>query len=465
MCTGDDCSNGLSPLEMVRAGLAGLAAADVVGLTDRQVHDEVVALLGCVNQLDAVLAERIGSFDLRDLSEADAVRSTLSWLRVFGRMSESAASGWLGRARLLRELPLVAAAAKAGAVSSEHLAPVRRLVKEIGIAAVAEFDEALATVAGGGDPRQVGVACARIHAYVDPDGRPPDPAADFERRELSLRPVGSMLHLQGRLDPEGGAALTAAIDALMRPPGPEEERTATQRRADALVDLARGSIGTGDLPSVGGLAPCVAILITPQALIGPAQPQTAAASPSTADGGQIVGEACAGDPLTRRGVPALAQSPWLTWMGEIPAETARRIACDSIVWRIVMDPGRGLPLNVGRAYRIVPHWMRKALHARDRTCRWPGCDVPAAWCDAHHEIPWANGGPTTIEHLVNLCRYHHVLAHEGEWRISLDHTSGDVSIRRPDGRPYELGPSQPWTGTSRHGHPTHATDPPRPNAA
>jgi hypothetical protein len=143
------------------------------------------------------------------------------------------------------------------------------------------------------------------------------------------------------------------------------------------------------------------------------------------------------------------------------------------VWRIVMDPGRGLPLNVGRAYRIVPHWMRKALHTRDRSCRWPGCDVPAAWCDAHHEIPWAQGGPTAIEHLLNLCRYHHVLAHEGDWRINLDHSTGEVSIHRPDGRPYELGPSQPWTGTNRHRHPTHnrprppthTTDPPRTNAA
>lgn len=476
---------------MVQAGLAGLARVDVVGQSDQQVHDEVVALLRCANQLHGVLAERIASFDVRELSEGDAVRTTLSWLRIFGRMSDAGAAGWLARARLLRELPAVAGAAKEGLVSAEHLTPIRRLVKEVGIAAVREFDEPLATVAQEADPKHVAVACARIQAYVDPDGQPPDPMADFERRELSLRPVGSMLQIRGRLDAEGGAAVSAALDALMRPPGAADERTALQRRADALVDLARGSIGTGELPTVGGLAPTVGVLVTPQVLAGAApvagsgsvadptrvtgRPPDRPARPSTADRrkpgvGPPHGEEQGGDPLSQRGVPVLPESPWLNWIGEIPAATAQRLACDSIVWRIVMDPGRGLPLDVGRAYRIVPHWMRRALHARDRTCRWPGCDAPAAWCDAHHEIPWGQGGATAIEHLISLCRYHHVLAHEGEWRITLDHATGEVWVRRPDGRPYELGPSQPWTGTSRRGRapadaPETATDPPWPDAA
>lgn len=434
---------------MVQAGLAELAGADVAGQSDQQIHDEVLALLRCVNQMHAVLAERIASFDLRKLSKGDAVRTTLSWLRIFGRMSDTAASGWLARARLLRELPAVAAAAKEGLVSAEHLTPIRRLVKEVGIAAVKEFDEALATVARAADPKHVAVACGRIHGHLDPDGRP-DPLADFERRELSLRPVGSMLHIRGRLDAEGGAALTAAIDALMRPPAPGDDRTTPQRRADALVDLARGGIGSGQLPTVGGLAPTVGVLVSPHDLVGatadsPAQPSTSD-RPWTGDVDERDG-----DPLARHGVPTTPQSPWLSWIGEIPVETAQRLACDSIVWRIVMDPGRGLPLDVGRVYRIVPHWMRRALHARDRTCRWPGCDVPAAWCDAHHEVPWSRGGTTAIRHLISLCRYHHVLAHEGAWRLRLDHATGEVWVRRPDGRPYEIGPSLPWTGTSRRG--------------
>jgi hypothetical protein len=246
-----------------------------------------------------------------------------------------------------------------------------------------------------------------------------------------------MLQLRGLLDPEAGAAVSTAIDALMRPPSPNDERTAPQRRADALADLARGAIARGAVPSVGGVRPSIGILVTPPTLIGTTEPS----APST---------------------PDETERPWLTWMGEVPAELAQRIACDGDVWRIVMDPASGLPLDVGRAHRLVPTWMRKALHARDRTCRWPGCDVPAAWTDAHHIVPWYRGGTTAVDRLTSLCRYHHVLVHEGRWRLRLDKTTGTVHVTRPDGRPYELGGSPPWTGTNRRR--PHATDPPWPSA-
>jgi len=441
-----DVCSGDRPLALLQAGLAGLAGTDVAGLSDARVRDEVAALLVCVNQLDAVLADRLGLFDTRGLSDGDAVGTTLSWLRIYGRMSAPTASQVLRRARLLRDLPALAAAARAGLVSSEHLAAILRLVSEVGIAAVRDFDDVLAEVSSTATPAEVAAVCQRIYAYLNPDGKPPDPDEDFERRELSLRPRGSMLQVRGLLDPEAGAAVATAIDALMRPPTPGDERTAPQRRADALADLARGAIAGGALPTVGGVRPSIGILVTPQTLIGGTTP------PSTAD-----------DPLTRLGVPAPPQRPWLTWLGEIPPELARRIACDGDVWRIVMDPGSGLPLDVGRTHRLVPSWLRKALNARDRTCRWPGCDAPAAWCDGHHVIPWYHGGTTEISNLVSLCRYHHVLVHEGKWTLHLDKTTGTVHVTRPDGRPYELSPSQPWTGTNRRR--PHTTDPPLPNAA
>jgi hypothetical protein len=116
----------------------------------------------------------------------------------------------------------------------------------------------------------------------------------------------------------------------------------------------------------------------------------------------------------------------------------------------VLDPATGLPLDVGRSYRIVPHWIRKALHARDRTCRWTGCDVPAVWTDSHHYVlPWYLGGETNVDELISVCRYHHVLVHEGRWTIDLDRSTGEVFVTRPDGTPYELGPSQPHRPESR----------------
>src|SRR5262249_2325125 len=139
----------------------------------------------------------------------------------------------------------------------------------------------LAEVAATATPVEVAAACGRVQAYLNPDGQPPDANDDFERRELSLRPQGSMLQIRGLLDPEASAAVTTAIDALMRPPTPGDERSAPQRRADALAELARGAIGGGALPSVGGVRPSIAILVTPQTLIGAA----GSPAPSTADTG------------------------------------------------------------------------------------------------------------------------------------------------------------------------------------
>jgi hypothetical protein len=87
----------------------------------------------------------------------------------------------------------------------------------------------------------------------------------------------------------------------------------------------------------------------------------------------------------------------------------------------------------------VPHWIRKALHARDH-----GCHTPVAWTDAHHVQPWADGGPTDLDNLILLCRFHHGLVHEGGWTIHLN-AATTVTVTRPDGRPYETTVRGPTT--------------------
>ena len=145
--------------------------------------------------------------------------------------------------------------------------------------------------------------------------------------------------------------------------------------------------------------------------------------------------------------------PWSAWADRLPASVAQRLACDCEVWRVVLDPATGLPLEVGRAHRIVPTWMRKALIARDRGCRWPGCSAPASWCEVHHLLAWYSGGQTNVDNAALLCRWHHGKVHDGlpdhqRWQITLNPTTGDVTVSRPGGQPYELGPSQPHRPTT-----------------
>ena len=79
----------------------------------------------------------------------------------------------------------------------------------------------------------------------------------------------------------------------------------------------------------------------------------------------------------------------------------------------VLTDGPSQPLDVGRRTRTIPPAIRRALVVRDGGCRAGGCDRPPAWTDAHHLRHWADGGPTTLDNLVLLCRRHHRLVHEG----------------------------------------------------
>jgi Domain of unknown function (DUF222) len=122
----------------------------------------------------------------------------------------------------------------------------------------------------------------------------------------------------------------------------------------------------------------------------------------------------------------------------IGAETARRLACDATIIPAVLG-GAGEPLDVGRARRLVTPAIWRALILRDGGCRWPGCDRPPEWTDAHHwRVHWARGGITSVKECLLLCRHHHVNVHEGGFKIRLDHDTGLVSVSYPDGRPYEL---------------------------
>jgi hypothetical protein len=80
--------------------------------------------------------------------------------------------------------------------------------------------------------------------------------------------------------------------------------------------------------------------------------------------------------------------------GPIGGRTVRRLACDASVMRVVMA-GRSEPLDVGRRMKVVPPPMRRAVIVRDRTCRFPGCDRPHTWCDAHHVVHVRHEAPST----------------------------------------------------------------------
>src|SRR2546426_920867 len=221
-----------------------------------------------------------------------------------------------------------------------------------------------------------------------------------------------MVVIRGRLAPEVGAllvqALAAAREALYQqrrasvsaethsPGVSAEPPTMAQQQADALGLLAETALHSGIDPGAPGERYQVVVHVDAPALADPDQP------------GQSVLEDGA----------------------DVSAETWRRRACDAS--RVVMQHGLdGRVVEVAARTRTIPPALRRALHHRDRGCRFPGCGV--RFGQGHHIRHWAQGGPTTLSNLAMLCRRHHRAVHEEGYKLDRQ-PDGELRFRRPDGR-------------------------------
>ncbi|WP_051388930.1 HNH endonuclease signature motif containing protein [Arthrobacter sp. 35W] len=170
------------------------------------------------------------------------------------------------------------------------------------------------------------------------------------------------------LDPDVARRLLAA------------QRPRPQLLLHALLDCVRLASRTDTLPDNGGLRPQLFITMTLAEL--------------------TAGSGSAAVPHT----------------GPIPITAVRRAACDAGIIPAVLGAD-GEVLDVGRSQRLVTPAIRRALLVRDRGCAFPGCDRPVQWTDAHHIIPWSEGGDTSVENCVLLCTYHHHLVHHTGWEV------------------------------------------------
>jgi hypothetical protein len=112
----------------------------------------------------------------------------------------------------------------------------------------------------------------------------------------------------------------------------------------------------------------------------------------------------------------------------ISAAAIRRLACEANIIPVVLG-GKGQILDVGRARRLHPPHIRKALRLRDQHCRAEGCSIPAAWCEAHHPKPWSHGGNTSLANSALLCTWHHHRAHDPTYQADTL-PNGDLRFHR-----------------------------------
>src|SRR6266540_3216276 len=211
------------------------------------------------------LAAAVGEFAADDLDQVGAsAPSTQGWLRATTRMSPAAAGQRVRTARALHQGPLVATAAAlaAGEVSYAHAAVLADATHDLPPAKVAEAEGVLVDAARRLDPARLHRLAGHLRDVLDPQGSEERGRARLERRGLWLAATfDGMVAVNGLLDPDAGEAARAALAPLAGPTGPDDERSAAQRRADALGELARQALQAGHLPDCGGLRPQLAVTV------------------------------------------------------------------------------------------------------------------------------------------------------------------------------------------------------------
>jgi hypothetical protein len=390
-----------------------LVGETIDGLSTHALGEDLVAIRRASDRLEAEFVRRLHRFHQGRGAQSDGGGTTVSWLRRCG-MTAKAAAYRVHLAKTLGELPATLDSARAGRASFSNVTMIAHLAGDVGVEQVAPLEPILVNAAETLQPGEMRTLTQVTRLRIDPDGVLDGDNRAHERRWFECEQTyGGVFELRGQLDAEGGALVKKAIDVLSHGVTPGEARLGSQRRADALVDLAATQLRCGDHRDVHGQRPHLTVTVSAETLrtdtLGAGTPQ---------DG-------------TRR-LRVDAAPAELGSVGPIHPEMARRIACDAVRTVVTVAPSavgaagadsaarpRVLPLSVGRATRTIPAHIRTALVLRDHGCRFPGCDRPPAWTDGHHIIHWADGGPTELENLVSLCRPHHRRVHEQGWRIDI----------------------------------------------
>ena len=441
-----------------------LSSDELAGLSDAGRLDVLRAAGDAFRRVEAVVVETVAAAESR-LPESFGCRSMNELLQRVLRIDGPGASRIVKASsavrrevaltsgeRLPARYPAMREALHSGVIGVAGVlaatGPIEQAGDRIGASDRIAADAALADFARGceeaGVPNDGGDAApappatpddirqfAQVLAMMlDPDGAEPNDRRARSQRFLTIGRLRGGVHpLRGNLLPDAAAQLQLLIDAQCNPktegpPAPGvtfrksadegagagagagagedpwntdprnviDARTAAQKRHDALAAALVIAARHDDMPRLGGAAPTLVV-------------QVDARDAASGEGwATIVG----------------SQAP-------VPVSVAAQAACTGAIQRVLSDEGRIVGVTV--TDRVFTVHQRRAIVARDRECLIPGCHVPASWCEIHHVIEHARGGPTSTDNGVPLCWWHHRSLDRSGWEIRME--GGTPQIRGP----------------------------------
>lgn len=340
----------------------------------QEAGDEITGLCGCLFAATYRLLVLVHEFDREGYWHLPGLCSCAHWLNYKCGIGMNAAREKVRVANALPDLRKISEAFSKGELSYSKVRAMTRVANE-------ENEDFLLMIARHGSAHHVESLVAKYRRAVRLQDLELANQQYAERSAHYYFDNDGAFVMNARFPAEQGALIMKALDLAID----QEDVTAetsqprasfSSRRADAIAEMAESYLANGP------------------------------ASSSTADRYQVMIHVTA-----ETSDAAETTNNYLEHGPHISAETSRRIACDSSI-SILHEAKNGQPLSIGRKSRVIPPAMRRALRARDEGCRFPGC-THQYFIDGHHVKHWADGGETSLQNLVQLCRFHHRLVHEG----------------------------------------------------
>jgi hypothetical protein len=353
-------------------------------LTNEERRERLRSKRHAMDLQELSFSHEAAEFAVTDAWDEDGSASAIDWIRFNCHMTGGAAANSVAVGEAMHRTPESVLALTEGEIGFAHLTAMARTADAL----EERFDETpLLEKARENSPGKFHYICQHYRHAADAERYAAEQAEQVQQRRLKLSTWmdGSML-ISGILDPIGGATLRTALEPLARKSGAHDDRDRERRLADALVELASGGEQKAQIQVTSSI----------ETLLG------------------LAG----------------ASAAEMEFSLPVSSKTVERLACDSSIARVLLD-SESTVIDVGRSKRVVSEPGRRALKARDGSCRWPGCDRPASWTAAHHVVHWIHGGSTDLNNLILLCHRHHWMVHEGSWQL----------VRGDDGRMLTLPPT------------------------
>jgi hypothetical protein len=374
----------------LRDAVDALVSVDPSSLSDAELGSLVLELRREMDRQEAVFAQAVRAAHTQGVGASDGAASTAAWLRHRAHMREGDARAAIEAGAVSELLAETGEAWRSGDISSAEFRTIAAARVDGHDDTYVQCEPTFLELARRHDRRGLRGATAHFKRIALADGTEP---SAYDGLHVSQLYDGRTV-IKGELSDLAAETVMTALHAYTDPPDEKVPKKTSRRYAEALVRICEIALGQTGTPERARAQ--VSVVIDWQTLID-RQP------------GRLDGE----------------------FTGPIHPLDIELLLCDCDITRVITGPD-GLPLDVGRKRREPTVAMRKALVVRDGGCRWPGCNRPAGFCDAHHVIPWwPDRGPTSLKNLVLLCSHHHHKAHQRGWRLTFDGTT--LEIHRPDG--------------------------------